>query len=77
MRPSADRARRPRHGDGEITRANRNFMIETLAGMNRGAARRRPLAMLQVGDAYGVTVSVCTTCVVPGVTSDVMAATDL
>ena len=30
------------------------------------------------GDAYGlVTVSVCTTCVTPGVTFDVMPATDL
>jgi hypothetical protein len=43
----------------------------------RGAARGRPLAVLLLQVLpYGVTVIVWETCVVPGVVSDVIAATD-
>jgi len=44
--------------------------------MINGPPEGSPLVTLAEAD-YGVTVSVCTTCVVPGVWSDVMLATDL
>ena len=53
------------------------FMIATVAGMNKGPPGGGPLHVPRADVAYGVAVSVCTTCVVPGVTSDVMPATDL
>jgi hypothetical protein len=47
----------------------------TLLGDDEGPPRRRPLESGWL-ERYGVTVSVCTTWVIPGVTLDVMLAVE-
>ena len=71
--PAPRRTRRPRRRQA----AGAGVPDRRPAGARNARGRPEAAPRVRFGRGYGVTVSVCTTCVVPGVTFEVMPATVL